>query len=93
MIPSVINLTIQNAQGFRLRLWLPVFIAWPIFLVLFLLLLPFLVLAEIILRIANVNIYLFAMLGGVFSLFSAMRGLTVKVNSVKQNSIVNVTIL
>jgi hypothetical protein len=66
---------------------------WPFALVLFFLLLPFLVLAEIVLRLANARIYLFSIIGCAISLVSAMRGLTVKVNNAKHNSIVDVTFL
>jgi hypothetical protein len=93
MIPSIINLRIQSGQRFKLRLWLPVFIVWPILIVLFLLLLPFLVIAEVVLRVAGTGIRLFGIIGGVVSVFSAMHGTVVKVNSPKQDTIVNVTIL
>jgi hypothetical protein len=92
MIPSIINLKIQSGAHFKLRLWLPVFIVWPIFIVLFLLLLPFLVIAELVMRVAGTGIRLFAMIGGVVSVLSAMRGTVVKVDSPKSDSIVHVTI-
>lgn len=92
MVPSVMNLKIHSGERFKLRLWLPLFIVWPFALALLLILLPFLVIAEVILRLANARIYLFAMLGCVISLLSEMRGLTVKVNNAKQNSLVDVTI-
>jgi hypothetical protein len=92
MVPSIMNLHIEDGNKFRLRLWLPLFLVWPIVLVVFLILLPFLVVAEAVLRLTNVQIYLFRMLGGVFSLFSAMRGLTVRVKSVRSSSIVDVVI-
>jgi hypothetical protein len=92
MIPSIINLKIQSGSHFKLRLWLPVFIVWPIFIVLFLLLLPFLVIAELVMRVAGTGIRLFAMIGGVVSVLSAMRGTVVKVDSPKSDSIVHVTI-
>ena len=92
MIPSIMNLKIHSGERFKLRLWLPLFIVWPFAFVFLLLLLPFLVLAEIVLRLANARIYLFAMIGALFSLISAMQGLTVKVNNEKHNSLVDVTI-
>lgn len=93
MIPSIINLRIQSGQHFRLRLWLPVFIVWPILIVLFLLLLPFIVIAELVMRVAGTGIRLFAMIGGVVSVLSSMRGTVVRVDSPKSDSIVHVTIL
>jgi hypothetical protein len=92
MIPSIINLKIQSGHKFRFRLWLPVFILWPIFIALFLIVLPFLVIAEIVLRIAGAQIYPFRMLGGVLGVVSSLRGTTVKVDSPRQNAIVNVAI-
>jgi hypothetical protein len=93
MIPSIINLRIQSGQRFKLRLWLPLFIVWPVLIVLFLLLLPFLVIAEVALRATGTGIRLFGILGGVVSVLSAMRGTVVKVDSPKQNAVVHVTIL
>jgi hypothetical protein len=93
MIPSIINLRIQSGQRFKLKLWLPVFILWPVFLVFFLLLLPLLVIAELVMRVAGTGIRLFAIIGGVVSLLSSLRGTVVRVNSPKNDSIVNVTIL
>jgi small neutral amino acid transporter SnatA (MarC family) len=93
MIPSIINLRIQSGHHFKLKLWLPLFIMWPIILVLFLLLLPFLVIADFVLFVTGVRIQLFRIIGGVVSVLSAMRGTVVRVNSPKSDSIVNVTIL
>ena len=92
MVPSIMNLRIEDGNKFRLRLWLPLFLVWPVVFVLFLILLPFFVVAEVVLRLTNVQIYLFRMLGGVFSLLSALRGLTVRVKSVRSSSIVDVVI-
>jgi len=93
MIPSIVNLKIQSGQRSRLKLWLPVFIVWPFFIVLFLLLLPFLVMADFVLWATGVKIQLFRMLGGAVSVLSAMRGTVVRVDSPKSDSIVHVTIL
>jgi uncharacterized membrane protein len=93
MIPSIVILKIQQERGFRLKLWLPVFILWPVFLVLFLLFLPLLLIADFILHLSGVHIHLLRMVGGVFSVVSSLRGTRIKVNSHKENSIVNVTIL
>ena len=93
MIPGIVILKIQQERGFRLKLWLPVFILWPVFLILFLLVLPLLLIADLILLVCGVRIQLLRMMWGVFSIVSSLRGTRVKVNSRKENSIVNVTIL
>jgi hypothetical protein len=90
MVPNIINLKICDGEKFKLRLWLPLFLAWPIVLVLFLVLLPILVVAELVLRLARIRVQIFGLLFGLFSLVSATRGLTVKVRS--ERSIVDVVI-
>jgi hypothetical protein len=90
MVPNFVHLRICDGDRFKLRLWLPLFLAWPIVLIVFLVLLPILVVAELVLRLAHVRIQIFGMLFGLFSLVSATRGLTVKVRS--ERSIVDVVI-
>jgi hypothetical protein len=86
------NLKIHSGDRFKLRLWLPLFIVWPFAFVIIFLLLPFLVIAELVLRLANTRTYLFAIIGALFSLISALQGLTVRVDNGKHNSLVDVTI-
>jgi uncharacterized membrane protein len=64
-----------------------------VFLVLFVLVLPLLLIADLILLVSGVRIHLLGMLGGVFSVVSSLRGTRIKVKNRKENSIVNVTIL
>ena len=90
MVPNIINLKICDGEKFKLRLWLPLFLAWPIVLIVFLVLLPILVVAELVLRLARIRVQIFGLLFGLFSLVSATRGLTVKVRS--ERSIVDVVI-
>ena len=58
-----------------------------------LLLLPFILFADLVLWMRGIRMNLLCLIGGVISLLSAMRGTVVRVNSQKSNSIVNVTIL
>ncbi len=92
MVPNVINLRIHDGDKFKLRLWLPLFLVWPIVLVLFAVLLPFIVLADIVLFVTNARICVLRILGGVYSLLSALRGLTVRVHSVRSSSYVDVVV-
>jgi hypothetical protein len=92
MIPSIINIKIKSGSRFKLTLWIPLFVLWPIFIVLFILALPFLLLADLIIRIMGIQIKLWYMLSGVFMLFSSLQGTLVKVNSPKSDTIVNVKI-
>ena len=92
MIPSIINLKINSGRKFRLRLWLPIFILWPVFLVLFLIALPFLVIADIVLRVSGARIRLFGMIGGVLSVLSSLRGTAIKVRNPAQQRAVDVAV-
>jgi hypothetical protein len=91
MFPSVINVRIETGSRFRLRLWLPVILLWPFLPVFVLLLLPFLAMAELILRATGARIYPFRMLCGLWAVCWSLGGTMVKVRSIRQNSIVNVT--
>ena len=70
MLPGIINLNIRSKTGTRFRLWLPLFVLWPVFLVFFLIALPFLIIADIVLRVSGARIRLFGMIGGVLSVLS-----------------------
>jgi hypothetical protein len=91
MFPSVLDLKIRADSGFRLRLWLPVIIVWPVILILVLLLLPFLAIAELVLRSNGQRICLFKMLNGLLAVCWYLGGTKVNVRSLRQNSIVYVS--
>jgi hypothetical protein len=93
MIPGIVSLHIVTETKFRLRLWLPVFILWPFLLIMSILLFPLVLIADILLFICGTKIYLFKILGGLYSLFSAMHGTKIQITNKKDNSIVNITIL
>ncbi|MGB7566329.1 MAG: hypothetical protein WBM07_00600 [Chitinivibrionales bacterium] len=93
MIPSVVILKIRQENSRGINLWLPVFFLWPVFLILFLFVLPLLLIADFILLVCGVRLQLLRMIWGVFSVVSSLRGTRIKVNKRKENSIVNVTIL
>lgn len=93
MVPSFFILKIRRKHGCRFSIWLPVFILWPVALILALLILPFILIADLVLRLSGIRIHILRMLGGVFSVISSLRGTRIKVNNPRENSIVNVTIL
>ncbi|MGA2508144.1 MAG: hypothetical protein ABSF80_11790 [Chitinispirillaceae bacterium] len=62
MLPGIINLNIRSKNGRGFRLWFPLFVLWPVFLVLFLVALPFLAIAEIVFRVRGIRIRLFRMI-------------------------------
>jgi hypothetical protein len=92
MVPSFISLKIHSGPRVKLRLWLPIFILWPFFLVLVLLLAPFLYIAEIISIQRGMPIRFFCLLGGVIAILSSLRGTKVKIDSPGKQAIVHVTI-
>lgn len=92
MVPSVVNLAIRSKKGFRFKLWLPLFILWPVVLVLFLAALPFLFLAEVVLRISGAPLQIFRLIGALFSVISSLRGTVIKVESHTRNAQVNISV-
>jgi len=92
MIPSIISLKIQSGKRFRLRLWLPVFILWPLAVLLFILMVPLLLIADFIVRICGIKLHLFSMVSALLALFASLCGTIVRVNSPRNNAIVYVKI-
>ena len=90
--PAIVHVRIADESGRRFGLWLPMFLLWPVALAIFLVLLPFLVIAEIVLTLVNVGFHpLFAMVG-LFSVISALRGTRVDVASPRSRKLVKVHI-
>jgi hypothetical protein len=92
MIPSVVTLKIHSGHKFRLSLWLPLFLVWPIALVLFLAVLPLLVIADIVLLIAGANIHIFRIIAGLFLVAWALPGTRVDVRGREEKSLVKVAV-
>ena len=80
--PSILRLRIRN-QRHRFGLWLPLFLIWPLVMLLGLLLLPFILLAAIVLWYRGWAKPLLLAGPSLFRLFCALRGLEV---DVKQHS-------
>ena len=92
MAPSIISLRIQKDNRFKLKLWLPVFILWPPAIILFLMVAPFLLIAEAVLALRGTPMHLFRMLGGIVSVLSSLRGTLVNVKSPRKDALVMVKI-
>ena len=80
--PSILRLRIHNKQH-NFSLWLPLFLLWPLLLVLGLLLLPLLLIAAVILSYRGWGIPLLLAGPAIFGLLCALRGLKVEIG---QNS-------
>lgn len=92
MLPSIVRLGFGSSGKTRIRLWLPVFLLWPFLAVLFLLVLPVLGFAEVILRACAVDIRLFRIVFALFSCIAALRGLRVRVAGNRQDTTVDIAI-
>jgi hypothetical protein len=91
MIPPVlirVRIAAENGRGFSL--WLPFFLLWPFAAVLFVLILPFLVIAEIVLPLTGVDFHPLLAILALVSVMSAMRGLKVDVKSPRSRQVVQV---
>ena len=92
MVPSIVSVRVRSDDGFKLRLWLPVFILWPFALILFLVLAPFLAIAEAVLVCHGRPMHLFGMLIGLFLLLCSLCGTSIKVNNAGKGNEVMVKI-
>ena len=92
MAPSIVSVRIRSERGFKLRLWLPVFILWPFALILFLIIAPFLAIAEAVLVYRGTRIHLFGMLAALFLFLCSLYGTSVKVNNAGKGNEVMVKI-
>jgi hypothetical protein len=93
MPPSIIRLRIFDKGKSRIRLWLPLFLLWPVALAVVLLLLPLICLAQLILWLTNTGINLFRIFFGLYRLVCSLKGLHVNVDSPRNRSKVLIAIL
>ena len=76
--PSILRVRVRNQQH-HFSLWLPLFLLWPVLMVLALLLLPLLLIAAVILSYKGWGIPLLMAGPVIFGLLCAMRGLKVDI--------------
>ncbi len=90
--PCFLVLKIQEKNKKPLRLWLPLFLLWPIFLILAVLIIPFLFFISIykVFSSRKFHIFLFEPLFIIYQLICALRGVIISVNSA--NSVVYIKI-
>ena len=79
MIPFFMNLHIVEDGRTKIRLPLPLFLVWILLLCLFLILLPFLLLAAIIFWILRNNLRILAFIPKLFSIICALSGLRIQI--------------
>ena len=80
MLPIKARLLVKDHRGKGVNLWLPLFLLWPVLLVLLILCFPFILLAELV-RICGVDEIpkMFSLLSAIYGFLAALRGLTVDV--------------
>jgi len=86
MLPLFLRIKVFHSGHRGFRFWLPLFLLWPIVLLIALCLLPFLLIAAFVVWRMGWPVRLFKMLGAFYSLLSALRGLSVFVKSRKENA-------
>jgi hypothetical protein len=77
--PALIQIHIVDQGRKVIGLWLPLFILWPIFLVLAVVAMPLVLIAQVVLSCLRIPIRLFAILFTVMAVISSTRGLKVDV--------------
>lgn len=80
--PYLLDLRIEPETGHRIRLWLPLFLLWPLLLVLGVLALVLTILADCVLAVMGSRYHSYTLLLiGCFGMFAELRGTTVHVDS------------
>lgn len=77
--PMLLVLAIGNRNGSAIRLWIPLFLLWPLLLLLFLVIVPFTIIIEILLGWRGIRP--FSILIVLVEMLTNLRGLTVDVSS------------
>lgn len=80
MLPMIARILVKESDGKKHNLWLPLFLFWPVLLVLFILCSPLLLLVGL-LQVCQLkkNFKILPLLSAIFTLLAACRGLIVDV--------------
>jgi hypothetical protein len=82
--PLVLDLTVEPVDAKRVHLWLPLFLLWPLFVVIAAFVLVLTVIADIVLFLVGRGYQGYTVLAWhVFGLFADTRGMHVRVNNQK----------
>jgi len=87
--PYLMKVRVKNPD-IKINLWLPLFLIYPLLAVILLVLLPFILVAAIILWLMGWGKTLFVIPFAIFSCINAMRGLEVQVEEGKEIVLVSV---
>lgn len=78
--PYLIDMHVTSEEGRRHRFWIPLFLLWPLLLVLAVLAFILTVLTDVALMVAGKKYHYYTfLLTGVFGMLSEVRGVTVRV--------------
>lgn len=81
MPPYLLDMRFTSEDGRRHRLWLPLFLLWPLALVLVVLALVLTLLVDVALLVAGKRYHYYTLLlGGLLGLFSELRGTSVHIH-------------
>jgi len=91
MPPAILDLTITPNEGRRIRLWLPLFLLWPLALVLVVIVLAFTIVTDLVLLIIGHRYHHYTLLVvRSLGVLNETRGMVVRVND--GNATVDVTV-
>jgi hypothetical protein len=84
MPPAILDLKVAPPDGRRVHVWLPLFLLWPLFLVLGVLALVFTVIADIVLLVIGQRYHHYTILvARSFAALCETRGMVVRINDGK----------
>ena len=89
--PAILHLVVARPGGRSVRLWLPLFLLWPVALALGVLALLITIVADVVLFLLGRRYYHYTiLLARIFALFGETRGMVIRINNEKET--VNLTV-
>jgi hypothetical protein len=80
--PAILHLVVARPGGRSVRLWLPLFLLWPLALALGVVALPITIVADVVLFLLGRRYYRHTiLLARMFALFGETRGMDIRINS------------
>ena len=83
--PAILHLVVARPGGRPVRLWLPLFLLWPLALALGVLALLITIVADVVLFLLGRRYYHYTiLLARIFALFGETRGMDIRINNEKE---------
>lgn len=91
--PALLYIRISPNHSDKPGLWLPLFLLWPFGAALFLILLPFLIIGEFVLRLTPLELSPFRFLSTLYEILASVRGTIITVQNSRKGHHIQIKIV